>query len=376
MKNYFILIAAAVLALGVSSCKKEAPAPEPSLEIVTASPMSVGSDGGEFEVEIKSNTKWKVTGYSANISAVAPQSGEGDAKVGFTVADNIGGDARTETINFTIDNGGINPAVTFTIQQAKGDLIYGDVTYRVAKMLDGRIWMQENLRYVPAGKTPSSDLATNTGVWYPVSFYDANANDLPATVTSVAFMTSAADVAKYGLLYNFATASGKDLSQIALVDGTLTDIAQYEKTQGICPDGWYIPTQAEYAALYQAYPFTPESGTADPTKIGIKTMVDMGFLAGPAGSVMVSNSGATPALNKLGYILSSTIASYSVSSSTGYTSMMMKSMMQNRTYEAPTTGSGENVQTNPAYPGIKNNYFTIANGSAFTGMYVRCIKAE
>jgi uncharacterized protein (TIGR02145 family) len=361
MKNYLILIAAAVLAAGVSSCGEKVETPKPSLEFTTANPMQVGAAGGTFEVEIKSNTKWKVSGYSTNVSAVAPTSGEGDAKVSFTVADNFGGDARTETINFTIDDGSVSPAVTFSIAQAKGDLIYGGVTYRVAKMEDGRIWMQENLRYIPTGKTVSSDLANNTGVWYPVEFYYKNA-DMPAG-GELKFLTGDADVAKYGYLYNFATASGLDLSKIALVDGKVTDLAQWEKTQGICPDGWYIPTAAEWTALVAAYPYTPEGGEPNNTRIGITDMVDMGFLAGPAGCVIMGNSLATPAFINLSYMFSSTIASYSVNATTSAITTMMKTLMQNRTYDNTTKE-------------IKNDYFLVSDGSVYTGMPIRCIKAE
>jgi uncharacterized protein (TIGR02145 family) len=388
MKKLFYLIAAAALALGVSSCDPKEEAPKPSLEIVTTSPMQVGAEGGTFDIEIKSNTKRKVSGYSANISAVAPQSGEGDAKVSFTVASNFGGDARTETINFTIDDGGINPAKTFTIQQAKGELVYQGVTYRVARMKDGRVWMQENLRYIPEGKTVSGDLANNTGVWYPVTFWDANASDLDPSVTKVEFMTGDADVAKYGLLYNFATASGKDLSQIDIPEPvekinnegtedeytsytyTLTaeQKAQWEKTQGICPNGWYIPTEAEWVAFIAAYPYTPAEGATTPNQpaVGLPNMVDIGFLAGPFGSVMMSNSSATPALNKLGYIFSSTVSKYSRSNSnatTSYTNIMMRALMQSKTYDSSTEA-------------IKNNYYQVADGSVYTAMPVRCIKAE
>lgn len=33
-------------------------------------------------------------------------------------------------------------------------------------MKDGRCWMAENLRYVPAGMTVSDDPAEDTGIWY------------------------------------------------------------------------------------------------------------------------------------------------------------------------------------------------------------------
>lgn len=58
---------------------------------------------------------------------------------------------------------------TYTITQGVPSLEYGGVTYKIVKLADDRWWMAENLRYLPAGKTPSSDPADGNGVWYPGS---------------------------------------------------------------------------------------------------------------------------------------------------------------------------------------------------------------
>ena len=72
---------------------------------------------------------------------------------------------------------------------------WGGVKYEIVTLKDGRTWMAENLRYVPAGKTISSDPKDGSGVWYPCNLSKAadpslvESNGLlysyPATVRSV-----------------------------------------------------------------------------------------------------------------------------------------------------------------------------------------------
>lgn len=87
-----------------------------------------------------------------------------------------------------------------------GILTYGEVSYGLTALPDGTVWMTENLRYNPGSE---SDLATGAGgVRYPG-----------------AALTEAEDIAAYGLLYDGDTA------------------------QGICPEGWELPTRADCEAL-------------------------------------------------------------------------------------------------------------------------------
>lgn len=95
------------------------------------------------------------------------------------------------------------------------ELEYGGETYRTVTVGD-RVWMAENLRYMPAGAT------VGNGVWYPGS-------DLSA-------------VAEKGLLYNYATATS---GVSARANASL---------RGICPEGWHIPALAELEALVAAGP--------------------------------------------------------------------------------------------------------------------------
>ena len=101
-----------------------------------------------------------------------------------------------------------------------------DGDYKVAVMVDP-------LRYVPEGYTPSSDL-TNTmaGVYYPVV--------LDESTSTLVMATSEEDVRNHGYLYQIETALGLPLNK----NQKLT-----EGAQGICPDGWHIPTKSELEAF-------------------------------------------------------------------------------------------------------------------------------
>ena len=68
-----------------------------------------------------------------------------------------------------------------------------------------------------------------SGIWFT---YD---------VATKAVATTDAEVASMGYLYSTNTAFGFS------TDGDIISI--FEGVQGICPDGWHIPTQAEAQAL-------------------------------------------------------------------------------------------------------------------------------
>lgn len=111
-------------------------------------------------------------------------------------------------------------------------LEYGGVSYKTVTY-NGVTWMAENLRYVPEGMTISSDGTDGSGLWYPYEF-DSDGNAVAIT-----------DNDEMGLIYNFATAIQN--SNFALTEENSYD--DYEGLQGICPDGWHIPTYDDWFAL-------------------------------------------------------------------------------------------------------------------------------
>ena len=109
-----------------------------------------------------------------------------------------------------------------------GYFVYDGVEYKTVALADGNIWMAENLRFVPRGRTVSSDPAADAGIWYPASNAEKTAD--PALAETL------------GLLYDAATAFGVDAV-------TLENAASFEGCRGICPSGWHIPTVAEMTGL-------------------------------------------------------------------------------------------------------------------------------
>lgn len=131
-------------------------------------------------------------------------------------------------------------AVAFTSceKENKGNGETGEITsvtdaagnvYKVVKLADGNYWMAENLRYIPEGKTVSEDPAKGD-IWYP---YD------PETSAAT---TDTEKVKQLGLLYNASAAFG-----IEITENSANTVK--EGTQGICPEGWHIPTFTEILNL-------------------------------------------------------------------------------------------------------------------------------
>lgn len=144
------------------------------------------------------------------------------------------------------DGGSLDPA-----EEPAGEIRHGDATYRTHTFPDGTTWMAENLRYLPAGTTPSENPAAQAGVWFPCS------SDLQPAQDEETIRTQ-------GYLYDLTTAAG---------GVTLTDeiIALLEGVQGICPDGWHLPTQNDLERLVVLLEDEPDLTDTFMTRTGIRT---------------------------------------------------------------------------------------------------------
>jgi len=102
-----------------------------------------------------------------------------------------------------------------------------------------RVWMVENLRYVPAGVTVSGIPGDGKGVWYPY------------TVSGSTATPDTAGVKERGYFYDIYTATQMK-SEITVPSDTASALAltaKVEGVQGICPEGWHIPTLLEMVAI-------------------------------------------------------------------------------------------------------------------------------
>lgn len=109
----------------------------------------------------------------------------------------------------------------------------GDVTYKTITLENGLTWMAEPLRYVPAGKTVSDNPKEGQGIWYPYTVVDG----VPTA------QKDEATIAKQGYLYDAATAFGVDAI-------TTENFGTFEGIQGICPEGWHIPTRTDFIITF------------------------------------------------------------------------------------------------------------------------------
>ena len=228
--------------------------------------------------------------------------------------------------------------------------VYDGEHYNIVTLKDGNTWMAETLRYVPKGKKPSGDPTDKSGVWYPA------ANAAPAA-------GDASLISTRGLLYNAATAFG-------VKEITDENASTLEGTQGICPDGWHIPTVTEMVNLVGKcsnssldnlsapyYEATQTGGSIDALDTDGFNWVCAGIvnIASPTGSPMYSATptpaGVDPVIyGAMSYVWGSTF--YQKNSSTGN--------MQFYSFMSTWNANFKRV--------------TVAYGNFLSGYSVRCVK--
>ncbi len=136
------------------------------------------------------------------------------------------------------DGGEIIGGPSFSENLEEGYFTYDGVKYNVVKMKDGKWWMAQNLAYLPEGYTPATDLsAVTAGVFAPLQ--------VNAGQTAAEFTTDPAVVAKNGYLYQAEVALGLKVGDLQ----SEADAKLLEAAQGICPQGWHVPTIQDIIGL-------------------------------------------------------------------------------------------------------------------------------
>ncbi len=107
-----------------------------------------------------------------------------------------------------------------------------DMQYYQTAQIGNQCWMKENLKYLPVvhNNNEFSNQGNNFLAGYGV--YDYNGNDL-------ATAKSHSNYDLYGVLYNWHAAMG----------GSSGSNSNPSGVKGICPDGWHLPSQAEWEQL-------------------------------------------------------------------------------------------------------------------------------
>lgn len=137
------------------------------------------------------------------------------------------------TINVKVMPSDIKVSISGNIENwGDGGEIGGDVpTYIDFAEYDGSVWMSQSMRYVPEGYSVSSDPAAESHIWAPYTIVSG----VPTPSTDADF------VGKKGYLYDYQAIFGEEI--------TVDNAASFEGKQGICPNGWHVPTRNEYLAL-------------------------------------------------------------------------------------------------------------------------------
>ena len=235
--------------------------------------------------------------------------------------------------------------VEFT--EYEGYFVYDGVEYKTITLADGNTWMAENLRFIPRGKTVSSNPAEDAGIWYPAANVDKVAD--PALAETL------------GLLYDAATAFGAEI--------TVDNAATFEGTQGICPTGWHIPTVAEMTGLVghcsNSAMINTEGAYYDAAIKGasLAALAEAGWNWQFASMRNKANTAGTGSYTVTNYNGVYGIMSYLIGSS----------MYQTQT---KTDGSLKNVQYYyfmPTY-NASNEKVTVAYGNFLAGASLRCVK--
>lgn len=352
----------------IITVKQECYAPQLT---INDAPSSIASEGGEYVIKFSSNYDYTISCDAADIQLSHDHGISGSDYVVLNVPGCPEIEGRDVKVTFRCENNGSFAQQVVILRQEGGKLYYGGVGYAVVKMKDGRWWMAENLRYVPDGKSVSDDASDGSGLWYPcVSNTDKTADK------------TADGIAQKGYLYDMATALG--VSAI-----TAENCATFDGAQGICPNGWHIPTALEAYALVGQMNNVADSSTAP--YVGTTNLPALnadGFNMIPYCYINRTASTAKGAYQAL-------VSAVDSQPSMGYWVLStMRKVLPDGTasnykgsidewggwsYATPTYNT-DNTVKNIQFYGLmttrnaSNDKLVIANSNYLSGMFVRCIK--
>lgn len=286
------------------------------------------------EMTLKSGGQYTINARIVQDNMVVSASGEienwtDEGEIGFE------GEGTTEEL-----------PVEFT--EHEGYFVYDGIEYKTVTLADGNTWMAENLRFIPRGRTVSSDPAEDAGIWYPAANADKVAD--PALAETL------------GLLYDAATAFGVESI-------TAENAGTFEGCQGICPTGWHIPTVTEMTGLVghssNSDLVNPDGAYYDATIKGasIAALAEAGW---PWQFASARNK--TGVTSKGSYMVTNYNGVYGV----------MSYVIGSSLYQVKTDADGvlTNVQYHYFMPlyNASNEKISVAYGNFLSGASVRCVK--
>ncbi|MCP4312140.1 MAG: hypothetical protein GY790_12815 [Bacteroidetes bacterium] len=241
MKKFsgFIFIIFLVQLVVLSSCKEEENK-SPKIEILTPVDGDWAMQGDQIKVTIKAEDEdgsveevWFYINYMSIYQTTerpfeylwtVGDSLVGDINVKVVARDNEGG-ASSETVTVVVDTeGGFNPNLSYgTLDDVDGN------SYNTIE-IGNQNWMAENLKATHyADGTPISHVADDAG-W-------SNLGDTERAYCWYNNMSEYSDTT--GTLYSWAGAMNGETG--------INDISGV--VQGVCPDGWHLPDDADWKEL-------------------------------------------------------------------------------------------------------------------------------
>lgn len=336
---------------------------------VEANTVSVKSDAAAVDIKAR-----EVTANSKYYALVVPQS----AKFSVTVTTSEG--TRSQSYSETELESGKSYPVTVRVMPANMEIAmdgpidswedadeilpegqgsseaasveWGGVKYKIVTLKTGQTWMAENLRYIPDGMTPSSDPSDGSGLWYPCGLpTDPDAD--PVADQSL--------VETAGLLYGYPILLGLGKDGI-----TADNYDKQEGVRGICPEGWHIPTEADWTALTETS--SPYYDAQEQSASIVKLNED-GFNISGTGYVFRNGVSATGSYNG-----SASVANSEVFGMGCYPSSTAQGITYNETGNPSSGIKNIMYRIGMITYNAKYNRLTVAQQSAYGAYPVRCIK--
>jgi uncharacterized protein (TIGR02145 family) len=184
------------------------------------SSTSASSDSSS-SVASSSSSVVKSSSSSAKSSSSEAMSSSSSAKSSSSEAMSSSSSAKSSSSN-AISSSSSSSIVYSTIKDARDNQTYRIVT------IGSQTWMAENLKYLPSVVRPRTGSKT-TPHYYVYGYDGTNVTDAKAT----------ANYNTYGVLYNWPAA----------MNGTASSTTNPSGVQGVCPDGWHLPSDAEWTEL-------------------------------------------------------------------------------------------------------------------------------
>lgn len=218
---------------------------------------TIDAAGGSFNDKITSNTCWTATS-DKNWATISATSGCGNQTLQIQVSEN--NTTMTDEAIITITTEGGTQTKTVTIIRKGKEKCNADEYPQVK--IGNQIWMAENYRCskydteseaynapwltnntIPTSEsdvyTPYYTDATDNRNWWDPAKHSSNLSDV--------------QMAELGYLYNWAAAVG-------VADGAKQTVVFPSIRQGICPNGWHMPSKAEWQTLKDYIEITQDNG--------------------------------------------------------------------------------------------------------------------